>query len=251
MKNCRRCGFKKWLKPGEHERWTVIEGAKVRQFRCGKCNELQADEKPFEGQKPKVLYLDIETALMDVALFNLRVYSKYIRPDWVVTHSFIICWAAAWLGEDEFLPVMSDRVREDEARTRRDKRCLEWLWELMESADYVVGHNSDQFDIKKLHYRFTANGMGLPYKYKQIDTLKLARKYYAAESNKLDEWIKVFGGKLKHDMNDEDWMDVLKTGNHETLQKMDNYCRNDVRSGAMVFQKFREEIEGRGDKIFK
>lgn len=229
----------------------MVDGNTVRVFRCGNCGVEQEEEPSYRPSRPKVLYVDIETALMGALIFSPYIHSKRIRIEQVIQRSYVICWAAAWVNDDEFLPVLSGRVREQEAREYTDRRNLERVWELMDSADYVVGHNSDGFDIKKLHYRFEVNGMGLPYKFKQIDTLKQARKYYGADSNKLDEWIKLFGGIPKHDMSEEDWQEIYLNPTAERLEKMEDYCRNDVRQGVMVYRRFRREIEGRGDVVLK
>lgn len=252
MRNCQSCGFKKWLKPDqESDRWKVVEGICVRQWKCGRCGRLQPEERPFDRQPPKVLYFDIETSLMTVATFDLHIPQKYIPLDHIIQRSFIICWAAAWVKDGEFLPVMSDSVRWYEAKTGDDHRCLTWLWQLMDSADYIVGHNSDSFDVKKINYRFIRNGMGLPYKAKQVDTLKQLRKYTRGESNKLDEWSKIFGGGGKEHMEYDDWHRIRTNPTGEDLAKMEHYCRRDVREGATVYRDLKKIIEARGDPVLK
>jgi hypothetical protein len=251
MTNCKRCGFKKWLKP-DGEKFERVNGHWVRRMKCASCGSHQLEAEPAIYQKPKILYFDIETALMDVAIFDLFVKSQYINRQAIIKSSFVICWSACWVSDDsEFQYVMSDRVREDEARANSDRRCLTWLWNLMDSADYVVGHNSDRFDVKKVHYRFTRNGMGLPYVFKQIDTLKMARKYYASESNQLEHWSLVKGGKPKQDTEYNDWYKIRTNPDAGTLQKMENYCRGDVREGVNVYLDFKKEIEASGRKVIK
>lgn len=227
----------------------------MRVWVCGSksCGHEQAEEAPFvETIRPKILYFDIETALMEVAVFSLYQPQKYISNAAIIQSSYITTWAACWVDSDaEYQYIYSDRVREDEARANSDRRALQWLWQLMDRADYIVGHNSDQFDVKLVNYRFFRNGMGLPYTFKQSDTLKLARKYFRAESNKLDYLARISGGNGKHDMEYDDWHRIRTAPTGEDLQKMENYCRNDVREGIDVFIQFRRELEQSGRTVIK
>lgn len=121
----------------------------------------------------------------------------------------------------------------------------------MDRADYLVGHNSNRFDVKKAHSRFLHNEMGLPYKSVQKDTLVIARKYFAEDSNKLDEWIKKFGGDGKIDMELSDWSGINRKPQAKDIRKMDTYCIADVERGANVFIQLNKMVEARGDVLIK
>lgn len=199
---------------------------------------------------PKILYLDIETALMRVDLFSLYIPGKYISWKAIEKRSYIICWSAAWVTDKPPL-IRSGCVTQREARQGRDKRCLKDLWELMDNADYIVGHNSNKFDLKKINTRFLLNRLSAPLQYGQIDTLALARKHFAADSNALEHWSLLLGGKPKDDMRMEDWKRICLTGDNATLRRMTRYNRGDVREGIKVFKEFRTWIESGGGKVIK
>jgi len=137
------------------------------------------------------------------------------------------------------------------AVVKNDRRIMKGLWELLNQADYVVGHNVDGFDIKKVNNRFVQLGMDLPYMYKTVDTLKLSRKYFPFESNGLDYIAQKIGGKAKQDIDFDDWRRIVETGDEKTLVKAERYCKGDVREGLNVWRYFRRKIESSGKVLIK
>lgn len=187
---------------------------------------------------------------MKIDVFDMRVRSGWL--DWhdIEKSFFVICWSAAWVDDNE-PKIMSDVVTPWEAVHRRDKRCLQRLWSLMDAADYVVGHNSDGFDIKKAETRFLLNRMGTPSEYKTRDTLKLARRRFKAESNALAYWSRLLGGNDKDHMTREDWLECNK-GNPKILSKMRHYNKGDVREDINVLKRFIEHVESNKQyKVFR
>jgi len=247
VKNCQGCTKKNlWSKTDKK-----IDGRRV--WICRNCKHEQAEEPPQGLQlKPRVLYFDIETALMKTFNFSLFVPGKYINPDAIAEQSFVICWAAGWLAESgAFQYIYSDCVSQDEAVAGDDKRVLQNLWKMQDSADYVAGHNSKAFDVKIVNYRYFMNKIPAPYEFKQVDSLKMAREHFKAPSNKLDEWLKALGGEGKHEMCFDDWKQIAIDGNPERLLKMEMYCRNDVRGGIGVLNEITAWIESSGRKVYK
>ena len=68
-----------------------------------------------------------------------------------------------------------------------DKELCKELHRILSGADTVITHNGDRFDLKRARARFAINGLPPLRPLKSIDTLKIARKYFAFESNKLDD----------------------------------------------------------------
>lgn len=136
---------------------------------------------------------------------------------------YILCWAAKWLDRK---PIMSSALPDFKKMYKNnpedDSAVLLDLWQLFDEADIIIGHNSDAFDIKKTNARFLAHGMTPPSPYKTIDTVKMARKTFKFDSNKLDHLGEELGlgRKIKHDgfsmwkgcMNgvDKDWKNMVK-----------------------------------------
>lgn len=211
------------------------------------CGHVQAETPPFIRQKPKILYFDIETALTQVEIFSLFIPNKFISWKNIKQKSFVVSWAAMWYGKKE---VVSAAVTPKEAKAGNDKRILQALWELMDSADYVAGHNSKKFDTKFVNYRFLKNGITAPLEYKDIDTLTLAKKYFRNDSNALEHWSLDLGGSAKDDMELEDWKRVAQ-GDEKAIRKMETYNRGDVRNGIVILEKFIEWSHEQGGRLFK
>ena len=200
--------------------------------------------------QPKILYLDIERSLMTFYGYERRVNGGFISKDLIKDEAFIICWSAGWVGETK---LFSACVTQREALRKDDKRVLRQLWDLIDQADLVTGHNVDNFDMKKLNNRFLIHGMGLPLASwkKSVDTLKLARKHFPFDSNSL-EYISVrLGGKPKKDIRLDDWKKIVDTGDPKTLRKAETYCRGDVREGLGVFYKLVNAIETSGRIVYR
>lgn len=242
MQNCYECAKKMWT---GSQYW---EGNR-RWHQCRNCGHWQLEVPPQGLRIPaKVLYFDIETSLieMTVKVFDMRVHSGWL--DWhdITRPFYVISWAAAWVDEHE-PRVHSGAVTAYEARRRSDKRHLRRLWDMMDLADYCVGHNSKSFDHKKVETRFLLNNMGAPSEYKTRDTLTMARKHFKAESNALDYWMRLIKGQQKEHMVREDW-EAANKGDQKTINKMERYNRGDVMSGIQLLKAFMAHIESSGCK---
>jgi len=170
----------------------------------------------------KILLLDIETAPMEVYVWGL--YKQRINPDNVIKDWSCLSWAAKWLCDDK---VMSDRVNVREAAARDDYRIMTGMWQLLEEADIVIGHNAARFDLRKLNARFIQNGLKPPMPYQIIDTLKECRKHFAFSSNKLDYVSALMDGGAKLHTDFDLWKRCV-TGDKEALKEMETYNRQDV-----------------------
>lgn len=137
--------------------------------------------------KPRILVIDIETSAMVVDVFGLRdqnIGLNQIQKDWR-----IISFAAKWLG--------SDKVTHMDTRKLPERALLKVIWHMFDMADYVVGQNSISFDTKKINARLIVHGFKPPSGYRQIDTVRLARKHFGFTSNKLEYLSKNLNEKFK------------------------------------------------------
>ena len=131
----------------------------------------------------KILLYDIETSPNISA-----VWGKYEQNTiWNEQEWYMLSFAYKWLGEKKAhvysLP-MFDAYKKDQCD---DSSLVLMLHTLMDLADVVVGHNSDKFDNRKANARFIFNGIEPPSSYRSIDTLKVARRYFKFDSNKLND----------------------------------------------------------------
>lgn len=236
---CQECHHTKWLKPDEGKTEGKNEdGIIVRIWKCGRCGHKQFGYAPFTRERPKELYIDVETSPNLAFLWSLRVKGGFVNPDMIIKDWFLISWAASWVGSKE---VYSGVVTPTQARRWSDKAIIKPLYELINQADAVIGHNVDRFDIKAINTRFVFHGLLPPTQYKTIDTLKVARKYFKFESNKMDFISKRINGLKKNDMEFQDWVDCV-AGKPEVLRKMVRYNEQDVKEGKDVYQKMMEWI---------
>lgn len=179
---------------------------------------------------PKVLLLDIETApiLAHVwGLFDQNVALNQIEREW-----FVLSFSAKWLGEPASKIIYHDQ--RNSKNIEDDKELLKKIWTLLDSADVVIGQNSNKFDIRKLNARFIMNNMQPPSSFKKIDTLVIAKKYFAFSSNKL-EWMTSKLCKKYKKLVDKKfpgftlWSECLK-GNKDAFKEMERYNKLDVLS---------------------
>ena len=235
MQNCTQCGFKRWIKSGriDNDTQRVI-------WICGRCGKEGLNDEPFIRQQTQELYIDVEISLTGfVGHFGRRVMGEYINDDLITHPYYIICWTALWTNNPRRR--YSACVTQAEALEFNDKNILAPLWDLMNRADIVAGHNVKAFDIKKINTRFKVNGFDEPMQYSVVDTLLYARKHFSFESNRMDYLCKLFGIPQKKQMSMEDWAAIEQTGDPKALRKMLIYNRGDVRSGAKLLEILREK----------
>jgi hypothetical protein len=187
---------------------------------------------------PKILIFDIETAPMEIytwGMYKQRPGTHQIIKDWSM-----LTWAAKWLFEDK---VISNRVSTEEATERKDASIVPGLWNLLNEADLVIGHNVQKFDVKKSNLRFALNGLLPPLPYRMIDTLTHARKVFGSSSNKLDYLNKIFGNDVKINTNFNLWKRCV-TGDNDALKEMERYNRGDVLITEELYMSLRPWMKG-------
>jgi hypothetical protein len=167
---------------------------------------------------PKILALDIETSPIvsyTWGLFDQNVALNQVKEDWSV-----LAWCAKWVGS---------------------KKVMQEIWHLLDEADIVLTQNGKKFDIKKLNARFIINGMRPPSSFKQIDTLRIARKVFGFTSNKLEYMSNTLGLKhkklkVKKFPGFDLWSECLK-GNIEAWKEMERYNKSDVLALEELYKK--------------
>lgn len=192
---------------------------------------------------PKILLFDIENA--PNLLYGWDLYETDAIK--VVKHAYLLSFAYKWLGEDKIyvraLPDYSQYKRNKES----DEQLVKELWQILNQADVICGHNSDNFDLKKANSRFIFYGLDPPSPYKTIDTLKLARQIGYFGSNKLDslaQYLRI-GRKLSHTGKDL-WFGCMQ-GNKKDWALMKKYNIHDVSLTEEVYYKLRPYAKNHPD----
>lgn len=173
--------------------------------------------------KPKILIFDIETSP------NLGyVWGKWeqnvieFKEEW-----HMLSFSAKWLGGKQITKGLCDYPGYKKDKDN-DKALVLELHKLFDEADIIVAHNGDQFDIKKTQMRFSFHRISPPSPFKTVDTKKIAKKYFAFNSNSLNDLGLTLGlgKKEKHDGFDT-WTGCM-AGNKTSWNIMKKYNAEDV-----------------------
>lgn len=138
---------------------------------------------------------------------------------------------AAWLWEGE------GKVHHITWDEGDDRAVCEKLAGLLNEADEIVGHNSDKFDIPWIRTRCAFHGIFVRPDLVGVDTLKLARKAFRFNSNKLSYITEFLGLDTKIHVDYELWKRVVLNHEAAALKLMVKYCKNDVRITADLYKK--------------
>ena len=170
--------------------------------------------------KRRRLFFDIETS-PNIGLFWEAGYKKNITTDNIIRERAIICICYKWEDEKEVYALQWDTKQ-------NDKRMLEQFVKVANTANELVGHNGDKFDLAWIRTRCLFHGIDMFPNYQTIDTLKVARSKFRFQSNRLN-YIAEFlglGGKIKTEFNL--WKDILLNKDKIAMEKMIKYCKKDV-----------------------
>ena len=141
----------------------------------------------------------------------------------------MLSWSAKWLFDSK---IMGEKVSPKEAHDREDSTIAKGLFDLMNEADILIGHNAKKFDIPKARTRFILNGLPGLSPFRVIDTLAVARTQFAFPSNKLDELNRELGITQKMDHTGmQMWKDCVNGSKKESkaaLKMMLAYNKIDV-----------------------
>ena len=175
----------------------------------------------------RILLLDIETSPNTAHVWGL--YKQNISISQLQESSYILCWAAKWLGEDEvhFSSIVSNT----------HKKMLKRVHKLLEEADAVIHYNGTRFDIPTLNKEFLKQGMFPPSNYKQIDLLKTARQQFRFPSNKLDYVAASLGLGKKHKHEGHELWVKCMVKDTEAWKTMETYNKQDVLLLEKVYYK--------------
>ncbi len=181
---------------------------------------------------PKILIIDIETA--PILAHVWRVWKQNVGHNQVVSDTYIMCFAAKWVGNDD--------VIYQETRTEDDSEITKTMVKLFDEADYVIAHNAKRFDVPKIKTAAIVHGMPPPSPFKIIDTLVVAKKEFAFTRNTLQHLAEKLGCSPKLDHAKFHGFDLWREcldGNEEAWQEMMEYNIQDVYTLEEVYMKLR------------
>lgn len=194
------------------------------------------DKINIEG-KPKILFLDIET-FPNIG-YSWGKWEQNILE--FIEHWYILSFSYKWFGSKTKVIALPDFSGYKPGG--KDKKLVEYLWLLLDEADIICGQNCDIFDIKKINTRFIEWGLKPSSPYRTIDTLRVARRYFSFNSNKLDELGRDLnvGRKIEHE-GFPLWLKCAK-GDKKAWKRMKAYNRKDCDLLYEVYIKVRPWIK--------
>lgn len=180
-------------------------------------------------RKLRRLFFDLETS-PNVGLFWRAGYDLNIDSANITTERAVICAAWKWEGEDKVYSLRWNR-------SQCDKKMLLELMEVVNSADEIVAHNGDKFDMRWLRTRLLFHGVSSFPVHKTIDTLQWARRKFYFNSNKLDYIAQYLGLGAKIKTEFGLWKRVVLNKDAKALADMVKYCEWDVVLLEKVYDK--------------
>ncbi len=186
----------------------------------------------LESFKPKRLFYDIETSYNIVKAWRIG-YNINLNMDDIIQERAIITIAYKWEGEEDVTVLSWDKGC--------DKKIIEDFVKVMAEADELVGHNVDRYDTKFIMARALKHNISVLPKYQSTDTLKLAKKHFMLNSNKLDYIAQYLGigHKTKH-RGMPMWDDIILRNDPKALEEMIEYNVQDVFLTEQVYHKLME-----------
>jgi DNA polymerase elongation subunit (family B) len=183
----------------------------------------------------KRLYIDIEVS-PNIGTFWQSGYNIRVTYENIIKERAVICVAYKWEGSDKIKCLTWDK-------DQCDKELLQKIVPIMESADEIIAHNGDNFDIKWLRTRCLFHRIPCSPFLTTIDTLKEAKKLFKFNSNRLDYISKFLnhGGKMETGYGL--WTKVVLDKNKKALAEMVEYCKMDVLQLERVWDEFNKYVK--------
>lgn len=192
-----------------------------------------ADPTYISQSIPRVGLFDLETLPMELYGWNLR--DEYTGIEQVISGTGLLSWAGKFLNEPT---VYSDILTSSEAKEKHEERIVKTCWDFLHSCDVVIGHNLIDFDSKVANAFFLKYDLP-PLKYVQVDTLKIARRHFRLDSNKMAFINRMLGIRQKIENEGFPLWRKCREGDAEALRRMKEYNEGDVLALEELFYKLR------------
>ncbi len=200
-----------------------------------------------QTNKTKVLLYDIETAPNLVHTWGIyeQTALEVVRP-W-----YILCFAYKWLDDvNTKVVALPDYEKDYKKDPENDYQLVKYLHELFSEADIVIAHNGNSFDQKKVSARFLVHGFDPPTHYRQIDTLREARKNFRFDSNRLNDLGITLGLGKKVDTGGYSLWQGVMANDSSAWRKMKKYNKQDVVLLELIYKALRPWISNHPNVSF-
>lgn len=172
---------------------------------------------------PRITFIDIETAPHLAWCFGR--WDQNLGQDNIEKESFILSVAHKKLFDPEVEGKIITDI--DKLLAGDDREILEYMLEVYENTDILIGQNIKRFDHTVFRARLCAQGLPPPKPVKIIDT-KLIAKSMRFPSNSLDSLLSYLGlGRKTKNDGISLWIRAIK-GEKAALDEMMAYNKDDV-----------------------
>ena len=182
------------------------------------------------------MFWDIETS--PNIMFSWKSgYKLNLGPDNIIDERAVICICWKWEGEKKVHHLQWDDGCDGEM-------IKEFQAEILE-ADEMIAHNGDRFDLKWYNGRHLLHRLPPIPTPKTVDTLKIARKRFYLNSNRLDYLAKKLFGEGKIHTNFDLWKRCIKKTEpdadirEKNVTRMVRYCKKDALLVERVWNELR------------
>ena len=198
-----------------------------------------------KNKEPVILSFDYETSPAKGYFFGGIWETDIIE---VIEFEQILC-VAYKLGDAPVKVIGQDDFKGYKKGVLNDKELVEFFAPILDQADIVSGHNSDQFDIKVFNTRLLAHGLQPVPITKSFDTKKIAKNMFHLPSNKLDDIADFLGIGRKLSTHKSLWFGC-ENGDEKSWKYMKKYCQLDVALQHKVLEKILPFAKQTGDFVF-
>lgn len=188
--------------------------------------DIARNKDIVQGRQPKILFWDVETSpLLGWAWGAYETDILKIEQDIKIIS---VAWKWAHEKKTHVLALPDFPGYKPDPFNIHDGKLVQKIWELIGEADVIVAQNGDKFDMRIANARMFAHGIKPPHPPIQIDTLKMARRYFNLSVYKLDDILRYvkLPGKVSTG-GKELWFKCM-SGDMEAWRKMKQYNKNDV-----------------------
>lgn len=180
----------------------------------------------------KVVLIDIET-LPNIGYTWMGRYDQtvlgYVK-EWELA-------SVAWkdLGAKKVDCIARPDFKDDDS----DASLTAAVWDVLDGADILIGHNIDRFDSPMLRAKFVEYGLNPTKPYKTIDTRKIARSQFRFNSNSLNDLASTLKLGSKVQTGGFDLWRKCMAGDAEAWARMVKYNRHDVVLLEKVYERLK------------
>lgn len=186
----------------------------------------------------KILIYDIEVTPIlayTYSLFNTNVVKKISDP-------ILMSFSYRWYGKKKVHHFSLPDFQTYKVDKTNDKLLVKELWDILDEADIVIGHNSNGFDNKMSTAFFLKHGFGPPSPYAKVDTYQAHKRIARVPSNSLNSLGERYElGTKTGEKHSDLWYPCLN-GDMKAWKKMVKYNDQDVNITYRLYEKLRPWI---------